>query len=66
MYFGENSYSGSAINAGIDSLQTNPVQYIPSYSSNNSALNTIININQQNITTIPVITRDDVLKQYLR
>ena len=68
LYFGENSYSGRAINAGIDSLRTNPMQYIPNYSSSNGGVNSILNpsANQQNISTIPVITRDDVLKQYLR
>ena len=49
---------------GIDSLKTDPVRSTPNYPSNNNTTNS--SINQQNITTIPVVTRDYILKQYLK
>ncbi|MCE3255788.1 MAG: putative hemagglutinin [Rickettsiaceae bacterium] len=66
-YFGENPYSGRAINIGIDSLVTQPVRLIPKQSLSNNVINNLINpTSQQNISTPSIVTREDILRQYLK
>lgn len=62
-YFGENPYSGWAINQGINSLQVRPLNPIQNYSSTNSAIRIMMGpIDNTNMS----LSKDGILRKNLQ